>query len=170
MFALCQLSLVFGALRANTTAVGVCTQSGYCVPWAAGTAHFMEMGGTPWRTPIYDPRGGPQPLSMGRIRVGNVGSGSQVRREHPNPLILYSVLGVPENESLLYTLRTHKRRRTFVRCLGELDSRFVSVQFSLRLFYSDPDDAKTPPEILERPKSVVCRAGKYFNNDSILNI
>ena len=43
--------------------------------------------GTPWRTPIYDPRGGPQPLSRGRIRVENVGSGFQVRREHPNPLI-----------------------------------------------------------------------------------
>ena len=47
--------------------------------------------GTPWRTPIYDPRGGPQPLSMGRIRVENVGSGSQVRREHPNPLICHTV-------------------------------------------------------------------------------
>ena len=42
---------------------------------------------TSWRTPIYVPRGGHQLLSMGRIRVENVGSGSQVRREHPNPPI-----------------------------------------------------------------------------------
>ena len=46
--------------------------------------------GTPCRTPIYDPRGGPQPLSMGIIRVENVGSGSQVRCEHPNPLIYFN--------------------------------------------------------------------------------